>query len=136
MRHFYTESQFLSQNMSERGNTEGQFESSSHRMNPLTGRWVRIGGRTETKLRRAEFLANQMAKQQVPQVLMQLPYPQQRKPPRRKPSHTHMDEVRQARKEKTVAHNFKRGAEREKSAPSLPSATTDKNNTLWTQNGF
>ena len=33
------------------------YQSSSHRLNPETGRWIKIGGRTESALRRRQFLA-------------------------------------------------------------------------------
>ena len=34
------------------------FQSTSHRLNPETGRWIKIGGRTESALRRRQFLAS------------------------------------------------------------------------------
>lgn len=128
----------------QRGDAE-KFTSSSHRMNPLTGRWVRIGGRTETKLRRAEFLVAQQSKSGAMPLLQQ----QQRQLPsptdllrmaltpqtgQTKKTNTRKEKEKENENEEGNVHKFNKTVSihsRNRSRQQQP-----KQEDLWSRNGF
>ena len=127
-----------------------KFSSSSHRMNPLTGRWVRIGGRTETKLRRAEFLVAQHSKSETISLPQQQQQQQQRRlsptdllrialtpqPRQRKRAKEKEKEKEEANDEEEVAaiHNLNKANSFQ--ARNRTRQQQPKQEDLWSQNGF